>query len=153
VSDFPVPLLAFDSASAPEFVSGHADLLSAFQGGAVTTTMKVYLDARYDVTDLDEQERGALALEVQAQAEANDDGDGGGHRSVEVEIETNEVEVEVEDETEVLVHLNIAVPAGLDLSADQVAAAVMAAYEVGSEGASDPLYEEMKVVVALAEGG
>ena len=51
------------------------------------TRTRTYLDVRYDVTDLDSQERGQLALEAQAQAEDSD-----GHPSVEVLIEWNEVE-------------------------------------------------------------
>jgi hypothetical protein len=58
------------------------------------------MDVRFDVTDLDANERGALALEVAVQAEASDfvgdDGHGWtGHRGVEApEIEYNEVEVD-----------------------------------------------------------
>lgn len=65
---------------------------------------RVYLDARYDITDLTEEERACLAMEVQVAAEARkadrvDDEDGwgdGSHPSVEVELEWNEVEIEPE---------------------------------------------------------
>lgn len=57
------------------------------------TRKVVYLDARFDVTDLTEQERGNLAGEVQAQAErSKGDADEGGHPGVEVEVEWNEVD-------------------------------------------------------------
>lgn len=54
----------------------------------------VYMDARFDVTDLSHDERAALAGEVYAQAEASKTGDPEfpGHPDVEVEIEWNEVE-------------------------------------------------------------
>jgi hypothetical protein len=58
------------------------------------------MDVRFDVTDLSEDERGALALEVAVQAEESDfvgdDGHGWtGHRGVEApEIEWNEVETD-----------------------------------------------------------
>lgn len=56
---------------------------------------RVYLDARFDVTDLDADERAALAGEVYAQAEESRPSgeDESGHPTVEVEIETNEVEL------------------------------------------------------------
>lgn len=54
-------------------------------------TTRSYLEARFDVTALDEDERGYLAGEVQAQAERSE-----GHASVEVELEWNEVEVDDE---------------------------------------------------------
>ena len=61
--------------------------------------IRTYMDVRFDVTDLDDNERGALAMEVSVQAEASDfigDDDHGwvGHRGVEVEIEWNDVEVD-----------------------------------------------------------
>jgi hypothetical protein len=43
------------------------------------------MDARFDVTDLNEEERGALCLEVVVQRERSE-----GHPSVEVEVEWNE---------------------------------------------------------------
>jgi len=61
---------------------------------------RTYLDARFDVTNLSEDERSALALEVAVQAEESDfvgnDGSGwSGHRGVpSPEIEWNEVEMD-----------------------------------------------------------
>lgn len=43
---------------------------------------RVYLNVRFDVTDLNEEQRGQLALEVQAQGESSD-----GHPAVEVDID------------------------------------------------------------------
>ena len=105
--------------------------------------MKKLLVATYDISDLSEEEAASLSGEVHAMAEASDD-----HPSVTVEVAEHALG---DPPQEVLVHLNIEVPAYLGLDADSIAEAVMAAYGVGAEGADDPLYEEMKVVVALAE--
>lgn len=59
-----------------------------------------YLDVRYDVTDLDDDEIGCLAMEAVVQAEDSDgsgDPDSPGHPSVHVESEV--VEVEEDDPT------------------------------------------------------
>jgi hypothetical protein len=73
----------------------------------VTRTRR-YMDVRFDITDLNEDEAAALAGEVQAQAEASDyDDEGkGGHPGVEIEVEWNEVEVE--EETFVVTYLQAA---------------------------------------------
>ena len=60
---------------------------------------RTYMDVRFDVTDLSEDERDALAMEVAVQAEESDfigdDGNGWvGHQDVETKIEWNEIEVE-----------------------------------------------------------
>lgn len=61
---------------------------------------RMYMDVRFDVTDLTEDERGALALEVAVQSEESDGDpqDGNYHSGVpEPEIEWNEVEEEEDD--------------------------------------------------------
>ncbi len=61
-----------------------------------------YLDVRYDVTTLDDDQIGNLALEATVQAEGTT-----AHPSVSVESEV----VEVEDDTRtVLVHINVSLP-------------------------------------------
>ncbi len=72
-----------------------------------------YLDVRYDVTTLDDDQIGNLALEAAVQGEATE-----GHPSVSVESEVNDVE---EETRTVLVHINVQLPEDTTIDSDHLA--------------------------------
>lgn len=74
---------------------------------------KRYLDVRYDVTDLSDEEVDQLALEAGAQAERSD-----GHPTVEVEIKTNDVDDEADGGASLTPEPREAVERLLDIPAD-----------------------------------
>lgn len=100
---------------------------------------KRFLDFRFDVSDLTEDEAAYLTGEVMAQAERSE-----GHPSVEVEYEN----VELDIGSTFLVHLNVTAPEGNGRTAEQIATAISGALEVGSD---DESLDGLTVDVVLAE--
>lgn len=96
---------------------------------------KRFLDVRFDVTDLTEDETAHLTGEVMAQAERS-----------EVKVEYENVDLDVG--STFLVHLNVTAPEGDERTADQVATAISGALEVGSD---DESLDGLTIEVVLAE--